>query len=258
MKKVFIILGFSMTAALTVISCKKKTTTTTTPAVDTGSLMLHLHTNVDTSEVDSYNTTYFFDSTRAISVSIAQMYISNVQLEKLDGTFVPVTSNGVLKVMETEGVPIGTVPTGTYQSVRFNVGLSPDVNKLLPTASGYTDLLNVPSMWFNQTAQSDGYIFLNFAGSVDTTASKKGSLVPFEYKIGTDANYVQVTMSTQNLTITKDAVGIYHIVINYAKLLDGINLSQNANLHVKTISDNSLDIVTKLKANIPKMFAYEM
>ena len=257
MKKVFIILSFLMIATLTVFSCKKKTTTTT-PVADTGSLMLHLHTNLDTSEVDSYGTTYYFDSSRAITLNIAQLYISNVQLEKLDGTFVPVSGNGALKVMETEGVQIGSIPVGAYQSVRFNVGLSPTVNKLLPTASGYNDLLNVPAMWFNQTAEADGYVFLNVAGSIDTTAAKKGSLVPFEYKIGTDANYVQVSMDKQNLTITKDATGVYHIVIDYAKIFDGIKLSDNSNLHIKTISDNSLELVNKLKANIPKMFAYEM
>ena len=64
-------------------------------------------------------------------------------------------------------------------------------------------------------------------------------------------------MPTQNFSIYKDAVGYVHMKIQYDRLFDGINLSNNANLHVITKTDNALPIVETLKKNMQKLFIYE-
>jgi len=194
---------------------------------------------------------------RMISLDMAQLYISDIQLVKLDGSYYNVPSNGVLKVFESESVSIGNVPVGNYKTVRFKVGLSPTMNALEPTTSGYGNLLNQPEMWFSSSAQPDGYAFLNFSGSIDTTVAKTGDKVAFEYKIGTNANLTQIEMPAQNFTIYKDVVGYVHMKIEYNRLFDGIQLSNNANLYVKTKADNTLPVVETIKQNIAKMFIYE-
>jgi hypothetical protein len=45
--------------------------------------------------------------------------------------------------------------------------------------------------------------------------------------------------------------------IEYDRLFEGINLSNNANLHVKTKADNALPIVETIKKNIAKIVVYE-
>ncbi len=242
-------------------ACKKKdttpTTTDTTTNVPTGDLKFHLHTYIGDQEVDAYNIDYPMPDGRKISLNMAELYISEIQLVKLDGSLYNVPSNGVLKVFESEGVEIGKVPVGNYKSVRFKVGLTPDVNTLEPTTTGYVNLLNQPEMWFSTKAQPDGYVYLNFSGSIDTTAAQTGVHVPFEYKIGTEDNRVQIEMPAQNFSIFKDAVGYVHMKIQYDRLFDGINLSNNANLHVITKTDNALPIVETLKKNMQKLFIYE-
>jgi hypothetical protein len=242
------------------LACKKKATTpTTTPTenVPTGQLKFHLHTFIGENEVDAYGIEMTMPDGRMISLDMAQLYISEIQLVKLDGSYYNVPSNGVLKVFESESVNIGNVPVGNYKTVRFKVGLSPTVNALEATTSGYINLLNQPEMWFSSTAQPDGYTFLNFSGSIDTTLTKTGDKVPFEYKIGTNANLTQIEMPAQNFTIYKDVVGYVHMKIEYDRLFEGIPLSNNANLHVTSKADNTLPIVETLKKNIQKLFIYE-
>ena len=240
-------------------SCEKvePTPTTSTESIPTGQLKFHLHTFIGENEVDAYGIEMMMPDGRMISLDMAQLYISDIQLVKLDGSYYNVPSNGVLKVFESESVTIGNVPVGNYKTVRFKVGLSPTVNALEPTTSGYANLLNQPEMWFSSSVQPDGYTFLNFSGSIDTTLTKTGDKVPFEFKIGTNANLTQIEMPAQNFTIYKDVVGYVHMKIEYDRLFEGVQLSNNANLHVKTKADNALPIVETLKKNIQKLFIYE-
>ena len=252
--------GVALIGVLLLSACKKEvqnTSDTTQEVVPTGLLKLHLHTFIGEQEVDAYGIEIPMADGRMISLNLAQMYLSDIQLVKLDGSLYNVPSNGVLKVFESESVTIGNVAVGNYKSVRFKVGLLPSVNKLAPTVTGYANLLNQPEMWFSSNAQPNGYIFLNFTGNIDTTASKTGALVPFEYKIGTDAHLVQVEMLQQNFSLLKDVVGYVHMKIDYAKLFEGIDLSINENLHVKTTADNSKPVVKAIIKNIPNMFLYE-
>ena len=251
----------ALIGVLLLSACKKEvqnTSDTTQEVVPTGMLKLHLHTFIGEQEVDAYSIETPMADGRMISLNLAQMYLSDIQLVKLDGSLYNVPSNGVLKVFESESVTIGNVAVGNYKSVRFKVGLLPSVNKLAPTVTGYANLLNQPEMWFSSKAEPDGYVFLNFTGNIDTTASKTGALVPFEYKIGTDAHLVQVEMPQQNFSLLKDVVGYVHMKIDYAKLFDGIDLSNNENLHVKTTAENSKPVVQTIKKNIPNMFIYEI
>ena len=127
-------------------SCKKvdptPTPTTPTESIPTGQLRFHLHTFIGENEVDKYDIEMMMPDGRMISLDIAQLYISDIQLVKLDGSYYNVPSNGVLKVCESESVIIGDVPIGNYKTVRFKVGLSPTVNALDASTNGYTNLLN--------------------------------------------------------------------------------------------------------------------
>ncbi len=245
-------------------SCKKKKTEEPPPDGSTnapmGTFMFHLHTYIDNNEVDAYNIVYTTDLGRKISLSMAQLYVTNIQLVKLDGSTVDFSGKKILKVLETETYLVGDAPVGNYKSIRFKVGLDAATNTLSPTFPADSAILNKPSMWFSGTAQPDGYVFMNVQGKIDTTADASGTIAqmqPFVYKIGTNANYKQVNMPDKNYTIVEGQVQFGHILIDYNRMFGGVKLYQSSNLSVTTTTDNALPIATTIVNNLPSMFIYE-
>jgi len=211
---------------------------------------------VDDNEVDGYNIIYTTSSGRKIAVSLAELYLSNIQLEKLDGSFYTISDTIVWVNQQTETYTIANVPSGQYKSVRFNVGLSPTQNAQAAT----TSTLNHSEMWFGSSAQPDGYVFLNFQGKIDTTAAANGAdnqMASFSYKIGTNANYKQVILPSQTITVIPNQINYVHIIADYNKLFTGIQLKDLANLSISTVNDNSSALAVQVRDNIPSMFSLE-
>lgn len=241
------------------VSCKKDKTEPTpdpTTPTPTGTLMMHLHTYIGINEVDAYNIVYTDELDRKISLSLAQMYISGIELVKADGTTYSVSGTKVLKVFETETYLLGNVPVGNYTSVRFKVGLDATTNGMDPSAN--TALLNHAEMWLGATAQPDGYVFLNAQGKIDTTADASGTVAQmqnFTLKIGTNAHYVTVNMPAQNFTILKDQVEYLHMYADYSKLFSGLDLHQV--LTVSSVADNGTTLGNAVAGKIATIFSYE-
>jgi hypothetical protein len=249
-----------ITAFVISVSCNKSVDPQ--PAVVNGTLLLHLHTNVDTAEVDLYGSVLTMTGGRRISVDSAQLYISHIQLVKSDNSIYDVPNTIILQVQNQETYTVGDVPAGNYKSIKFYVGLDPATNQKVPSGS---DILNSPGMWFGSTAQPAGYVFINFKGTIDTTSAGTGALSdmrPFNYKIGTNANYVQVTMPDQAYTVVPGQSQIIHIITDYNKLFTSIPLPLSiGNRTVITPADNSNSnkpIIDQIKTNISSMFKYEM
>jgi len=246
--------------AITLFSCKKKDPPAPTPEPPpaNGTVMLHLHTNADTNEVDTYNQIYTMTGGRKISVSIAQLYVSGIQLVKSDGSVLDISGLNILKLMQVEQYLLGSVPVGNYKSIRFNVGLSASTNSSVPAAGDST--LNRANMWFDGSAQPSGYIFMNFQGKIDTSAAGNGTaaqMQPFTFRIGTNAHLKNVSMPNQNYTVVSNQTQYIHIVIDYNKLFTGITLHTAGNLSVNTTTDNAGTLATQIANNIPLMFVYE-
>ena len=226
---------------------------------DSGKVILHLHNYLEEEEVDGYGLTYTTGDGRKISLTRAQLYISDIQLVKSDGSLYDMTGVIVLKRQEELGYTLGKVPAGDYKGVRFHVGLDGDANRLAPEARA-DGMLNHPEMWLGTTAQPDGYVFLNLQGSIDTTADASGDaadMQPFVYRIGTDAHYREVQMPEKAFRVEKDGTVYVHTKCDYTRLFSGIQLGNSANLKVETAADNSSALAHKLADNIPSMFTYE-
>lgn len=225
--------------------------------VPTGTLRFHLHTYVENNEVDGYNIPYSTDAGRQISLSIAQVYISNVQVVKLDGSVINLPDTILLKTLADETYTVGKVLVGNYKGIRFKVGLGAATDAQNPVLSKDSAALNHSEMWFGSTAQSDGYIFMNVQGSVDTTSDLSGTMQPFAYKIGTASNYVSVNMPEQNFSILENQAEYAHMVLDCSRLFGGIKLNEAANLSLAGKADNNNALAQKIAANIPLMFKYE-
>lgn len=260
--RTLILLAAGASLLLSLQSCRKDTKTPTTdPNAATGTngtLMLHIHTNIDDSEVEEINTVYSSSDHRKVSVSMAQLYISGIQLIKSDGTAYDLPGVRILKKIETEEYELGSVPAGNYKSIRFVVGLPPATNTVAPASGDST--LNQPDMWFDATVPPSGFVFLSFQGKIDTTHAANGTeaqMQPFSYRIGTNSNLKTVTMPDQNYSVIPGQVQFIHLTADYNKLFSNITLNQAGNLTMNTASANSSALAAQLAGNIATMFRYE-
>lgn len=262
MKQTFISILIIATTIVLSTGCKKNddNTSPVNPVkTDSGMLYFHLHTNIGDSEVDDYNTIYTLPNGRQMSLSKAQMYLSDIQLVRQNGTTYTIPNVTILKTLETETYLVATVPVDTYSSVKFNVGLDAATNQLSASSNA---LLNHPEMWFSSSAQPGGYIFMNVQGNIDTTTNANGAaaqMQPFIYEIGTAAHYPQVVMPDHSpyYVVSKTEATYIHLIIDYSKLFNGVQLNNSSNLSVHSTADNSSAISNTITNNIPGMFRYE-
>ena len=256
-KKIISVL-FSM-LLLGVISCKKADDTQAPEATPTpmGAISFHIHANIDTSEVmlaSSVSGMPVGDAFgRRIQLDIAQFYISGVTLKKADGTSYVVPKVYILKNIEQEDYLIGNVPAGNYTGVSFNVGIDPAANAKLPSSYTSPSVLSPqkPSMWFNST---QGFIFMNIQGLVDTTSKNNGAVdYPISYQIGGNDLLKTVNLPGKTLSVGPNGNERIHLIADFGKLLNGVNFkTQN-----KATPWSNSAVVTQMAANIPLMFRYE-
>jgi hypothetical protein len=243
------------------IACKK-TENSAQKAIPTpmGAISFHIHSNIDTSEVSlatpGVNTGKPVKdaSGRNIQLDIAQFYISSVTLKKTDGTNCTVPGVYILKTIGQEDYLIGSLPAGNYTAVSFNVGIDPATNATTPSSYAASSVLSPqnPSMWFNATTQ--GFIFMNIQGKVDTSANNSGPInFPISYQIGGNDLLKTINLPARTLSIAANGNERIHLIVDYAKILKGINFkTQN-----KATPWPNNTLVAQMASNIPLMFRYE-
>ncbi|MBI1836734.1 MAG: hypothetical protein HYR91_05660 [Flavobacteriia bacterium] len=237
-------------------ACKKEKIDEDNSTIETGTFIVHLHSNIDTNEIENYGLEYMLNTGRKIRIDLAQMYISEVELIKLDGSKITVSEKSNLKILEEEKYILGNVPVGNYKSIQFKVGLNALKNSQEPLTSSESVIMNRPEMWFSNMAQPEGYVFLNFQGQIDTSAAMNGNFTSFEYRIGTNLNFTQIVLPTKNFTVLNNQDTYAHIVIDYGELFNEVDFGQLLNLSIHSISDNSGFIIQQLKQNMLSMFKY--
>ncbi len=248
-------------------ACKpsKEDPSSSANTVVTAPLNLHLHTYIGQNEVDGYNIIYHTDAGRKMSLSMAQVFLSDIELVKFDGSTYAVKDTIILANPSDQVYKLGNVPVGNYRTIRFKAGLLPAINAQVP--SGTSGPLNNQSMWFTTTAQTGNYIFMNCSGKIDTTVAMNAAdadMVPFVYKIGTDAQLKQIVMPNQTFTVQPNATGYVHMLADYSTLFNGVDLLDESNLAITTAAQNSWPdngaqwpIAVTVADNIVNMFRYE-
>jgi hypothetical protein len=223
------------------------------PKQEYSTLLFHMHTNIDTNEAEA-GTAYKNADGRLISLTYAQMYLSNIKAIKSDGSVVSIKDTVILKTIDNEEFTIGSIPSGNYKTVTFDVGIDSPVNHTNPAMYHSTQALSAKptSMWFGSTGK--GYIFINIAGLLDSSVAKTGKATyPFSYQIGSDALVKTITMPDQAFTALPNTPAIVHLTIDYGKLFKGITVkTQN-----KTATYDDPVTAAAIATNIADMFSYE-
>ncbi len=196
-----------------------------------GNLYLHLHSNIDTNEIDDGATLYPDGTGRHFSLSTAQFYISNIVLKTVDGKSYSMANVRIIKGIDSEIYYAGNAPIGTYNSITFDVGLDDAANSLTPGEFTVNSYLSNTDMWYGNTSQ--GYALMKLKGYADTTAAQSGTnLVRFSYTIGNTSHRKTITMPVRGegsyatfapIVVTAGGQGLFHITCDYAKVLAGVN-----------------------------------
>ncbi|MBS1683530.1 MAG: hypothetical protein JSS76_02175 [Bacteroidetes bacterium] len=239
-----------LVAVVLFTGCKKKTDT------PTAMLMLHIHTNIDTDEVDQ-GSVYTNAAGQSISLNRAEYYISGIKLTKTDGSTVDVSGTTLVQ-LGIEEYSVGNVPTGSYKSISFNVGVQSADNHKDPSTQ--TGALAVQNPVMNYSTTANGYIFLAVAGLVDSNASGTPNKA-FSYQIGTDALLKNVTLGDHSAApynapyvATANGSITIHIIGDYGKLFGNTDMIQNSQTNS---TDVNAALGSTLAGNIPSMFDYE-
>jgi hypothetical protein len=241
--------------SLAFASCKKNSPA---PAVATGTFYFHIHSNIDTNEIDSAGKLYTDAKGRHFGLSVAQFYVSSVTLQNALGTAYKIPNAYILVSPDSDEYIIGTAPVGTYTSVTFSVGLDAAANASAPSGNLASAALSNATMWYGNTTQ--GYIFMKLQGTADTMNVPVGKkLVPFSYEIGSLTNLKTVAMPTRSgslapWVLTKDGTQYIHLICDYGKLLSVVNFKTDDSTDSYTLNPSTAATIAN---NIPNIFHYE-
>jgi hypothetical protein len=220
------------------------------PAAEQGNLYLHIHTFSYTTEFLAGDTVTDA-SGRKYKYSAAQCYISGVNLIRMDGTSLPVNNVNLFIGPGVEDYLVGSVPVGNYRTVAFDIGINASENHLDPAMYPATHALapKTPSMHF--TSNTDGYMFVHIAGTMDTTTAMNGALdQPFSYQVGIDSLLSHQVISDHPFSVLPGQAAYFHIYADYARLFQGINIK------TENTGTGGDAIAQKIANNIPDVFFY--
>ena len=225
-----------------------------------GSIGLHLHTQIDTNEVDVLGNLYADHNGRLLALNDARFYITDISLQNSDGSWYNIPNSMILKTYETEDYYIASVPSGNYTSIRFYVGLDSATNASAPSShnnsSGQDTILSSilePNMYFGA---GQGYKFLYLSGSVLPTGSH--SPVPVNYQVGGNANRQLITMPYLSYSVQPGLLHYVHIWCDYGRLLEGISISTGHNDNGNSFGAGAqVTTATLVADSIQNMFIYE-
>lgn len=201
---------------------------------------------------------YLTASGDSISFSRTSFYISNIQLNTTGGT--SITDSGYTQVTSSNHLNLiaGSVPTGNYKSISFNVGIYPArVNHVDPGnyASGPL-AVQTPSMHF--ATDNLGYIFMAVEGLTDSVSNTSPSKL-FSYHIGSDSLLQTINLPDHSVapytvfTATGTKLLTINIVADFSQLFQNVNVPVNP---VTNTNDYTV-LADTLAAHIPGMFRYQ-
>ena len=209
-------------------------------------IALHVHSLVGTQPY-STGTTYTHTSGRRYKFTKAHFYVSGVEVEKASGH--EHFDNYLQIVAPNSDYSLGTIPTGSYTGVNFNIGIDSAANHSDPTTYAATHALSASSPTFDHWSWNSGYIFVKIEGVADTSATMNGAIDgPFTLHIGGDSFLRAIAL---NKAFDVPVTGNYEFGINidWAKALDGVDL-RNATTHTMDNMPLAMQVMSNLLTGI--------
>ncbi len=240
-------------AALALAACTKDETNTPdpfNPNVSYGKFRLELD-HAFNGTAFQLNTDYTTGTGDTISISLLKYYVSNIQLQKADGSWWSATPNYYLVDASSSAsalLQIDSVPIAEYKAIRYMIG----VDSMRNFSGAQTGALAPSNGMF--WSWNSGYIFLKLEGSSPQAGN------PVEFHIGgfMGENAAQAVINhdfgTSRLRITATANPQTHVYAAVDKFFDGatpLSLSSLSAVHMPGAN------AKLISTNIATMFEFD-
>jgi hypothetical protein len=251
--KLFKQLALTLIAVSFLASCN-----TVSPVATESDLTLQINAKVNGQAFDTSR--IFAINSRNVRITQARLYISAIDLIKQDGSALRIKSTPIsVKVgtgADTNTVvniddkiilfrydqgksdeTLGKVPVGTYQSIRFVVGLGNPANQVnaLEVSRLYpTNPLAVQTGASNWWSWNSGYIFTRIQGQIDTSMAGTGTPTSsaFFYHIGGPTDMTSTITVNGSFEVKSSGSNTIRTSVDFAKFFTGIDLKKTPNCMV--------------------------
>jgi hypothetical protein len=151
-----------------------------------------------------------------------QMYIAPVEIRNERGEWTEIQDVALLDFAISGQRMTANVEAGTYNGLRFGMGLPPEINTDIDPASYPNDHpLSVPGSAGMFWTWSSGYVFVKYEGKFATETGNQ-LLEPLSYHCGTDESYRMVTFDFQEpIVIQSEEVSAFGLDFDAAAALIG-------------------------------------
>ncbi len=237
-------------ALLFAAGCKKN-------SVDTSLLVLNIYPYFGNDSIVA-GKNYATATGDSVSFSRTSFYITNLTLTSTSGT--TYADSGYLLVTADNRLNLiaGTVPTGSYKSISFNVGVNLSDNHTDPSGhSGGPLVTQSPAMHFS--SDNLGYIFMAVEGLADSTNNHQSPNKTFSYHLGSDSLLETVNLPDHSaapysaaFNATGGKVMTVNVIADFSQLLQRVNIPANP---VTNTSDVPV-LADTLAAHVGGMFRY--
>ena len=222
------------------------------PAATEGTVTIHFKAVYDDVPLQMFNNRPF-ENGQSLEFTHLSMIISDLELlkqgspELLDEVeIVNLTFDNTTAAEAGYTLTISGVPTGTYDGMRFGVGVPADVNAKKPADfSSGNPLSNTAYYWTPWSS----YIFMKTEGRLDTIGNGTTDL-GFALHTGSDALY-NILEANIPLTVQDGLETNLDIVIDYKKVLQGVDIKANPQNH----SPDDISTITAIVNNLAIAFS---
>jgi hypothetical protein len=221
------------------------------PAATEGTVTLHFKAVYDEVPLQMFDTRPF-ENGQSLEFTHLSMIISDLELlnqgsaELLDEVeIVNLTYDNTTAAEAGYTLTISGVPTGTYDGIRFGVGVPADVNAKKPADFPSSNPLSNTAYYWTPWSS---YIFMKTEGRLDTLGNGTTDL-GFALHTGSDALY-NILEANIPLTIEEGIENNLDILIDYKKVLQGVDIKSNPQNH----NPDDISTITAIVSNLANAF----
>lgn len=244
MKKIILKLSSIIFLLGLMASCRKADNPTSTPTNTTGKILLEFANNVGGDALKMDGTWYKNQNNDSFTISKFNYYISNIKVNKADGTSYSETESYHLlqqSVSSSMNITLSNVPAGVYNSISYTIG----VDSLRNVSGAQTGALDPANNMF--WSWLSGYIMLKLEG-VSPKSKSTGNELAFHIGGFSGANSVlkTITLNFPNSITVNGDINHVHLNADALKLFGTTNVIDFAvnssvtmpGVMAKKISDN--------------------
>lgn len=167
-----------------------------------------------------FDETYSYPDNMSLKLQLFQYYISDLALVRANGEIVPLSEIELIKfgddltLQDAQNgykLTFNDIPTGEYSTLRFGLGVNPDLNATQPGNYSPTHPLSD-----NYWSWALGYVFVKIEGNADTNGDGQFA-EKLTYHVGADPLY-RVLEFTGPFNVSKDG-GAINLGVDLRKVL---------------------------------------